>query len=144
MLIYPAIDIYEGQCIRLTRGDFSTKKVYDSSPLKMAKTFADMGFTHLHIIDLEGAENGRIINWEAITSILSASNLKVHVGGGIRSEDDVENLLSIGVNQVILGSIIVESFETAKNYVKRFGGCAVDALARPKDPIVGIETLETR
>ena len=129
MLIFPAIDLYEGRCVRLTRGDFSTKKIYDSSPSEMAKIYTDKGFTHLHVIDLEGAENGRIINWEAITSIISASKLKVHVGGGIRSEDDVENLLSIGVNQVILGSIIVESFETAKNYVNRFGSEKIIAAA---------------
>lgn len=129
MLIFPAIDLYEGRCVRLTRGDFSTKKIYDSSPSEMAKIYTDKGFSHLHVIDLEGAENGRIINLEAITSIISASKLKVHVGGGIRSEDDVEKLLSIGVNQVILGTLIAESIETAKNYVNRFGSENIIAAA---------------
>lgn len=120
MLILPAIDLYEGQCIRLTRGDFSTKTIYNRSPSEMAKIYTDKGFTYLHVIDLEGAEKGRIINWDAISAIISASKLKVHVGGGIRSEEDVEKLLSIGVNQVILGTIIAESLETAKNFVDKF------------------------
>jgi len=120
MLILPAIDLYEGQCIRLTRGDFSTKIIYNRSPSEMAKIYTDKGFTYLHVIDLEGAEKGRIINWDAISAIISASKLKVHVGGGIRSEEDVEKLLSIGVNQVILGTIIAESLETAKNFVDKF------------------------
>ena len=121
MLILPAIDLYEGKCVRLTRGDFSTKKIYDKSPSEMAKIYTDKGFTYLHVIDLEGAENGRIINWDAISSIISASKLIVHAGGGIRTEDNVEKLLSIGVNRVILGTVIVESPETAKSYLKRFG-----------------------
>ncbi len=129
MLILPAIDLYEGQCVRLTRGDFSTKKVYDSSPSEMAKIFSDKGFTHLHVIDLEGAENGRIINWDAISSIISETDLIVHAGGGIRTEDDVEKLLSIGVKRVILGTVIVESLETARSFLKRFGSDRIIAAA---------------
>ena len=121
MLIFPAIDLYEGRCVRLTRGEFSTKKVYGSSPAEMAKTFARKGFTHLHVIDLEGAEQGSIINWDAISSIISASKLKVHIGGGIRNEEDVEKLLSIGANQVILGTVVAESLQSAESFVKRFG-----------------------
>lgn len=120
-MIFPAIDLYQGQCVRLTQGKFSTKKVYDSSPSKMAMTFSQKGFTHLHIIDLEGAENGRIVNWDAISSIITATKSKVHIGGGIRTEEDVEKLLSLGVNQVILGTVIAESIEMAENFVNRFG-----------------------
>lgn len=138
MLIFPAIDLYEGQCVRLTRGDFSTKKVYDSSPSEMAKIFTDKGFTHLHVIDLEGAENGRIINWDAISSIISETDLKVHAGGGIRTEDDVEKLLSIGVKRVILGTVIVESLGTAKSFLKGFGSDKIIAAADFKNgSIVG-------
>ena len=121
MLIFPAIDLYQEKCVRLTRGKFSTKKVYNSSPSEMAKTFSQKGFTHLHIIDLEGAENGKIVNWDAISSILSVTNSKVQVGGGIRTEEDVEKLLSLGVNQVVLGTVIAESIETAESFVNRFG-----------------------
>ena len=133
MLIFPAIDLYEGECVRLTRGNFSSKKVYDSSPSEMAKIFSDKGFTNLHVIDLEGAEHGRIINWDAISSIISETDLKVHVGGGIRTEDDVEKLRSIGANQVILGSVIVGSLEPAKSFLKRFGSDRIIAAADFKD-----------
>ncbi len=136
MLILPAIDLYEGQCVRLTRGDFSTKKVYDSSPSEMAKIFSDKGFTYLHVIDLEGAESGRIINWDAISSIISETELNVHVGGGIRTEDDVEKLLSIGANQVILGSAVVGSLETAKSFLKRFGSDRIIAAADFKNGLI--------
>ncbi len=104
MLILPAIDIFGGKCVRLTHGDFSTRKVYGPTPLEMAENFARDGAQWLHVVDLEGAKEGRLVNWEAIRSIAALQGVSMEAGGGVRSRADAEKLLEIGVDRVIVGS----------------------------------------
>lgn len=107
MRIIPAIDILGGKCVRLTRGDFSSEKVYNEDPLEVAKEFADNGLKYLHLVDLDGVRNKMIINYRVLEQIASKTSLLIDFGGGIRSEHDVRIALSSGANQVTAGSIAV-------------------------------------
>ncbi len=121
MLILPAIDLYNGRCVRLTQGEFSTRKEYKILPGEMAALFADKGFKHLHVVDLEGAENGAICNWDSIRSILSESRLKIQIGGGIRNTDDIDKLFALGAERIILGSIASGSLDYTKQLLVKYG-----------------------
>src|SRR5690606_39549729 len=111
MYIIPAIDLIGGKCVRLTQGDYAREKVYRDNPVDVAKEFQDAGFTRLHLVDLDGAKNGRVVNWDVIGSICRETSLKVDVGGGIKTEEELKRLLDLGASQVNLGSIAVRSEE---------------------------------
>jgi len=121
MVIYPAMDIYEGRCIRLRQGDFAQRTVYGDFPSSVALAFHNLGFAHLHVVDLEGARRGRVVNLDALRDILSASSIEAQVGGGIRTADDVAQLLSMGAGRVVIGSVAVESPVLVGNWVEQFG-----------------------
>ncbi|MBR2848106.1 MAG: 1-(5-phosphoribosyl)-5-[Clostridia bacterium] len=108
MYIYPAIDLYGGQAVRLTRGDYSQMTVYDNDPVGVAKRFCKAGAEKLHIVDLEGAKDGSTANYAMIAEILKATPLKAEIGGGIRSLDTVEKYISAGAERVILGTAAIE------------------------------------
>ena len=107
MKIIPAIDIYNGKCVRLLKGDYNLKKEYSSNPLLVAKEFENNGITHLHVVDLEGAKSNTIINRGVLQDICSNTDLKVDFGGGIKTKDDISLALDLGVNQITLGSVAV-------------------------------------
>ena len=107
MLIFPAIDLVQGQAVRLFRGDYAQMTVYDSDPLRVAQSFQSQGASCLHLVDLEGAKNGGTPNLEVITRIVSETSLFTEVGGGIRSMETVETYLTAGVSRVILGTAAV-------------------------------------
>ena len=107
MKIIPAIDIYEGKCVRLLKGDYNLKKEYSSNPLLVAKEFENNGATNLHVVDLEGAKSNTIINIGVLREICSNTNLKVDFGGGIKTRDDISLAFDLGVNQITLGSVAV-------------------------------------
>ena len=121
MLIIPAIDIIDGKCVRLRQGDYDQKTVYVASPVEVAKQFADAGFTFLHIVDLQGAKEKRIVNWDSIASIIAVPGLQVEVGGGIRTTDDIKKLIEIGVSRVVIGSVAAKSPELVEYWIKQFG-----------------------
>ncbi len=89
MRIIPAIDILEGKCVRLTKGDYSTKKVYNENPLEVAKAFEDNGIQYLHLVDLDGAKSKHIVNYNILETIATKTNLKIDFGGGLKSNDDL-------------------------------------------------------
>ena len=89
MRIIPAIDIIEGKCVRLTKGDYDTKKVYNESPLEVAKEFEDTGIKYLHVVDLDGAKASHIVNYKVLEQIASKTNLKIDFGGGLKSDEDL-------------------------------------------------------
>lgn len=120
MQIIPAIDIFENQCVRLTGGVFASRKDYSLDPYEMARTFVRAGASHLHIVDLEGAKDGRVVNWSSIEKILSLEDVAVQVGGGIRTEEEIERLIGLGAKRIIIGSIAVRSQELFYSWVKRF------------------------
>src|SRR6188768_923515 len=109
MRILPAIDIIDGKCVRLTQGDYLQKKVYNENPVEVAKSFEDAGLKYLHLVDLDGAKAGKVINWKVIEAITSKTALTVDFGGGIKTEEEVNKILQAGVAQVNLGSIAVKN-----------------------------------
>ena len=125
MKIFPAIDIKGGKCVRLLKGDFNNITQYKKSPLEQANAFADFGFTHLHLIDLDGALKGKIINKNIIQDIAKINNIKIQVGGGIRSLEQIEYLLNFGVDKVILGTKAIEDLKFLKNVCEKFKGKVV-------------------
>lgn len=121
MLIYPAIDIYQGRCVRLRQGDFASQNVYSDSPSTIARSFRDAGLSSLHVVDLEGAKAGHIVNWDALDSILKIGSLQVQVGGGIRTREDIGRLFAAGAARVVTGSLAVESPQIIQDWIQEFG-----------------------
>ncbi|MBN1397787.1 MAG: 1-(5-phosphoribosyl)-5-[(5-phosphoribosylamino)methylideneamino]imidazole-4-carboxamide isomerase [Bacteroidetes bacterium] len=121
MLIIPAIDIYEGKCVRLRQGDYGQKTVYSESPEEVARQFAKAGFRFLHVVDLQGAKEKKVVNWKSIASICGIPGLKVEIGGGIRSTEEIRQLIDIGVSRAVIGSIAARSPELVEYWVQQFG-----------------------
>ncbi len=109
MRIIPAIDIIDGKCVRLSKGDFATQKLYNENPLEVAKEFEDYGIKYLHLVDLDGAKQQHVVNHSVLEKIASHTNLKIDFGGGIKSKDDATLALNAGANQITLGSIAVQN-----------------------------------
>ncbi|MCH8741693.1 1-(5-phosphoribosyl)-5-[(5-phosphoribosylamino)methylideneamino]imidazole-4-carboxamide isomerase [Patescibacteria group bacterium] len=121
MEVIPAIDIISGKCVRLTRGDYQLKKIYNDTPIKTARRFERAGFRRLHLIDLEGAREGKIKNWKSIKNIAENTNLLLQVGGGIHSQGDIKTLFDLGVDRVILGTVAIKESQKLKKFLKKFG-----------------------
>ena len=120
MIIFPAIDILNGQCVRLIQGDYNKEKVYSNSPVDMAKQWEEKGAEYIHIVDLDGAKTGRSINQEIILEIAKTVNVPIQVGGGIRSLETIENYLENGVNRVIIGTAAINHPEFLQDAVDKF------------------------
>lgn len=121
MRIIPAIDIIDGKCVRLTKGDYSTKKIYNESPLEVAKEFEAAGIEYLHVVDLDGAKASKIINHKVLEQIASKTNLKIDFGGGLKSDKDLEIAFNAGANQITGGSIAVKNSGVFENWIEKFG-----------------------
>ncbi len=121
MRIIPAIDIINGHCVRLTKGDYSTKKVYNENPLEVAKMFEGVGIEHLHVVDLDGAKAQNIINYNVLESIASNTNLKIDFGGGLKSEEDLKIAFNSGAKQVTGGSIAVKKSQLFLDWLETYG-----------------------
>ena len=120
MLIIPAVDIKEGKCVRLTEGKFEDMEIFSDDPVAVAMKWADKGAKMLHIIDLDGAKYGKLINISLLEQIVKKVNIPVQVGGGIRNYKEVEKLISMGVSRVILGTVLGEDKLLAKRLFKDF------------------------
>ena len=121
MRIIVALDIMGGKCVRLSKGDFSTKKVYSSNPVEVARQVVDHGIEYIHLVDLDGARNKRITNLGILEKIASATSLKIDFGGGIRSSDDLQNAFSAGASQVTCGSISVTNRPLVLEWLMEWG-----------------------
>jgi phosphoribosylformimino-5-aminoimidazole carboxamide ribotide isomerase len=121
MLIYPAIDIFEGKCVRLRQGDFASQNVYSDSPAAVALAFRDAGLRTLHVVDLEGAKEGHIVNWGALGAILSTGQVQIQIGGGIRTRQDIGRLFDAGTARVVIGSLAVGSPQSVHEWMQEFG-----------------------
>jgi phosphoribosylformimino-5-aminoimidazole carboxamide ribotide isomerase len=121
MRIIPAIDIIDGQCVRLSQGDYDRKKIYNENPLEVAKSFEDAGIKHLHLVDLDGAKSKRIVNKNVLEQICSKTNLLVDFGGGVKSTEDVKIALNAGANQITAGSIAYKNPDLVKDWIEEFG-----------------------
>ena len=122
MVIYPAIDLYEGQAVRLVKGDYNQKTVYSNDPVSVAKDFKACGASWIHTVDLEGAKEGRTPNFDVVRSIREATGLSVEIGGGIRTADTIRKYADAGIDRVILGTAAVERPEFVKEAAALFPG----------------------
>lgn len=121
MIIYPAIDLRNGKCVRLTKGSFDAETVFSDNPAEMAARWEAQGAEYLHVVDLDGAVAGESKNLKSIQAILAAVKIPVQVGGGIRSMENIDKMLSIGVSRVILGSIAVKNPELVRQACLKYG-----------------------
>lgn len=121
MRIIPAIDIIDGACVRLSQGDYALKKVYSEDPLEMAKRFEDHGLSYLHLVDLDGAKSGGIVNWRVLEAITTHTNLIVDFGGGIKGDEDIKIAMNAGAHQVTCGSIAVKEPATVEKWLRQYG-----------------------
>lgn len=121
MLIYPAIDLFQGKAVRLYKGDYAQMTVYSQDPPAVAEDFRDCGATHMHIVDLEGAKKGTTPNLDTVLEIKRRSGLFCEVGGGIRTMDTIDTYLSAGIDRVILGTAAVTEPGFAEEAVKKYG-----------------------
>ncbi len=119
--IIPAIDIINGKCVRLSQGDYQTQKIYNESPVEVAKQFEDAGIKRLHIVDLDGAKQGSIINLNVLEKIASQTNLKIDFGGGIKTTNDAELVYNAGASIINIGSIAVKQPDIVVGWIKEFG-----------------------
>lgn len=138
MIIFPAIDIRDGKCVRLTEGRFDKETIFSDYPVDMAKKWASLGAEFLHIVDLDGALAGKSANLPAIQAILNSVDIPVQLGGGIRTIGNIEEVLKLGVSRVILGSIAVRNPELVKTACEKFGDKIVVGIDA-RDGIVAVE-----
>ena len=120
MILFPAIDLKDGQCVRLIQGDFEKSQVYNTSPIDQAKIFEDLGIEWLHCVDLDGALEGVSKNIKCIEEICSQTKLKIQCGGGVRSEEQIVKLLDIGISNIILGTVVFEDQDFFISMVNKF------------------------
>ncbi len=121
MRIIPAIDIIEGKCVRLSKGDYSTQKIYNENPLEVAKAFEQAGIEYVHLVDLDGAKSKQIINYNILETIASKTNLQIDFGGGIKSDEDIKIAFNSGANQITGGSIAVNNPILFKEWLATYG-----------------------
>lgn len=125
MRIIPAIDIIDGKCVRLTKGDYSTKKIYSENPLEVAKQFESAGIEYLHLVDLDGAKAQHIVNYKVLEQIASKTTLKIDFGGGLKSNEDLHIAFNSGAKQVTGGSIAVNDHRTFESWIEKYGSAKI-------------------
>lgn len=142
MRIIPAIDLIDGKCVRLTKGDYATKKVYRHDPLEMAKIFEDHGITNLHLVDLDGAASNQIINHKVLYSISKNTNLKIDFGGGLKSTNDVKIAFENGAKQITGGSIAALNPMLFLEWIEQFGADKIILGADSKSGLIATNGWE--
>ena len=138
MRIIPAIDIIDGKCVRLSKGDYDTKKIYNENPLEVAKEFEDHGIQYLHLVDLDGAKSKHIVNHHILEQIASKTNLKIDFGGGLKTDDDLRIAFESGANQITGGSIAVKDKTTFANWITTYGADKIILGADAMDEKVAV------
>lgn len=136
MQIIPAIDIIDGKCVRLTEGDYHQKTEYSAPPLEMAKIYEENGITRLHLVDLDGAKSGKVTNWKVAEEIAVHTNLVVDFGGGVKTLEEVERIIAMGISYVTVGSIAAKQPEVFKEWIARFGPSRFMLGADVKDEMI--------
>lgn len=125
MRIIPAIDIIDGKCVRLTKGDYETKKIYNENPLEVAKTFEASGIEYLHLVDLDGAKAKHIVNYKVLEQIASKTKLKIDFGGGLKTNEDLHIAFNSGAKQITGGSIAVKDPKTFEGWISKYGATKI-------------------
>ena len=143
MQIIPAIDIIEGKCVRLTQGDYAQKKVYHEDPLEVAKKFEGFGLQRLHLVDLDGAKAGEVVNWKVLEKIANKTNLIIDFGGGIKSEATLKTVLDTGATYATIGSLAVKSPAVFEQWLSKFGASSFLLGADVYEEKIAIGGFET-
>src|SRR5690349_10975837 len=142
--VIPAIDIIEGKCVRLSQGDYTQKKVYNEHPLEVAKQFEDVGLKRLHLVDLDGAKEGKVKNWKVLETIAGKTSLIIDFGGGIKTEKDVAIVFDSGATLATIGSLAVKDKATFSAWLQQFGADKFLLGADVKDERIAVSGwLET-
>ena len=136
--LIPAIDLIDGKCVRLTKGDYNQKKIYNENPVEIAKGFEEMGFQRLHVVDLDGARSKHIVNVDVLRAITTETHLTVDFGGGIKSEDDIEKAFANGASMVTIGSIAVTQQELFLKWLDQYGADKLILGADVKNGMISI------
>lgn len=142
MQLYPAIDIKNGQCVRLRQGQFQDSQIYSKNPIEIARLFVSQGASFIHMVDLDGALVGFSVNDTVFKEIAGEINIPIQVGGGIRTIKDIENKIELGINRVIIGTKAVENPAFVKEAVKEFGSDRIVIGIDAKDGMVAIKGWE--
>lgn len=138
MLIIPAIDIIDGKCVRLTEGNYAEKTVYNNHPLEVAKMFEDAGLQRLHLVDLDGAKVGKVVNWTVLETIAAKTNLIIDFGGGIKQEKDIEIVWNSGAKYATIGSLAVKNEALFIEWIQKFGAEKFMLGADVKNQLIAI------
>ena len=138
MRIIPAIDIIEGKCVRLSKGDYDTKIIYNENPLEVAKSFEAHGIEYLHLVDLDGAKSSRIVNYKILEQIATQTSLKIDFGGGLKSDDDLRIAFESGANQITGGSIAVKNRTIFEKWISQYGTEKIILGADAKDEKIAV------
>ncbi|MFD2942938.1 1-(5-phosphoribosyl)-5-[(5-phosphoribosylamino)methylideneamino]imidazole-4-carboxamide isomerase [Flavobacterium notoginsengisoli] len=138
MRIIPAIDIIEGKCVRLSKGDYDTKIIYNENPLEVAKSFEAHGIEYLHLVDLDGAKSSKIVNYKILEQIATQTSLKIDFGGGLKSDDDLRIAFESGANQITGGSIAVKNREIFEKWISEYGTEKIILGADAKDEKIAV------
>lgn len=136
--IVPAIDIIDGKCVRLTKGDYSTKKVYNEDPVEVAKMFESYGIRRLHTVDLDGAKSQHIVNYKVIEKIADHTSLVIDFGGGIKSDEDLDIAFQSGASMVTIGSVAVKKPELFESWLEKYGDNKIILGADVKKGLISI------
>jgi len=136
--IIPAIDIIDGKCVRLTKGDYNTKKVYNEDPVEVAKMFESYGITRLHTVDLDGAKSQHIVNYKTIEKIADHTSLVIDFGGGIKSDEDLDIAFQSGASMVTIGSVAVKKPALFESWLNKYGDNKIILGADVKNGLISI------
>jgi phosphoribosylformimino-5-aminoimidazole carboxamide ribotide isomerase len=138
MRIIPAIDIIDGKCVRLSKGDYNTKKIYNEHPLEVAKEFEAHGIQHLHLVDLDGAKSKHIVNYKILEQIASKTKMNIDFGGGLKSDDDLRIAFESGAKQITGGSIAVKDKVIFESWIEKYGAEKIILGADAKDEMIAV------
>jgi len=138
MRLIPAIDIINGKCVRLSKGDYATQKIYNENPLEVAKMFESHGVNYLHLVDLDGAKASHIVNYKVLEKIASKTNLNIDFGGGLKSDEDLQIAFECGAQQITGGSIAVKNPSTFKNWLQTYGADKIILGADAKNEKIAV------
>lgn len=136
--IIPAIDIIDGKCVRLTQGDYAQKKIYNENPLEVARSFEGAGIQRLHLVDLDGAREKRIINYKVLENIATHTSLAIDFGGGLQSDEDLKTAFECGATQVTGGSIAVKAPEVFMSWLEKYGNEKIILGADARDGRIAV------
>lgn len=136
--IIPAIDIIDGKCVRLSQGDYSKKTIYNQNPLEVAKQFEDIGISRLHLVDLDGAKKGEVVNFKVLETIASKTKLIIDFGGGVKTDKAINTIFNAGANMATIGSTAVKAPEQFFSWLRKFGSDKILLGADVKDENITI------